>query len=128
VCKLSEENGLRVTVKESIKGGVIAGCGALAGGLVGGPVGIAVGATIGGIIGAAVTSGNFESVVVVIERMDRSKQLQLAALVTKILSRLDITDAAMLMTVVTGDPMMQKQIVGTVITFLKQELRMEVLD
>ena len=40
---ISEDANLRVTVKESLKGGVIAGCITAAGGLAAGPVGLAVG-------------------------------------------------------------------------------------
>ena len=40
---LAEEEKLRVTVKETLKGGAMAGTGAVIGGMLGGPFGIAVG-------------------------------------------------------------------------------------
>ena len=43
LCTLAEEERLRVTVRESVKGGLIAGGSAAAGGLLLGPIGIAVG-------------------------------------------------------------------------------------
>lgn len=41
--QLSENQNLRVTVKESMKGACMAGGGALVGGLLGGPIGLAIG-------------------------------------------------------------------------------------
>ena len=40
---LAQEENLKVTVKETMKGGAMAGAGAVIGGFCGGPVGIAVG-------------------------------------------------------------------------------------
>ena len=40
---LAEEENLKVTVKESLKGGAMAGAGAVLGGMCGGPVGLALG-------------------------------------------------------------------------------------
>ena len=41
--KLSEEENLRLTVVESVKGAATAGVGALIGGVIAGPIGLAVG-------------------------------------------------------------------------------------
>lgn len=43
LCTLAEEERLRVTIRESLKGGLIAGGMAAAGGLALGPIGIALG-------------------------------------------------------------------------------------
>lgn len=43
LCTLAEEERLRVTIRESVKGGIIAGGMAMAGGLALGPIGLAVG-------------------------------------------------------------------------------------
>lgn len=40
---LADQKSMRVTVNESLKGGLIAGCSAACGGLVMGPLGLAVG-------------------------------------------------------------------------------------
>lgn len=40
---LSEEEGLRICIKESLKGGLIAGVSTICGGLLLGPVGLALG-------------------------------------------------------------------------------------
>ena len=47
LAKLAKDNNLQVSVKQSVKGGVIAGTCATVGGLLAGPVGIGVGATVG---------------------------------------------------------------------------------
>ena len=44
--KLSDESGLKVTVNESIKGGVIAGSACTIGGILLGPPGLAIGGKI----------------------------------------------------------------------------------
>ena len=44
--KLSDESGLKVTVNESIKGGVIAGSACTIGGILLGPPGLAIGGEI----------------------------------------------------------------------------------
>lgn len=43
VTQLCEEEKLRVTFKESLKGGAIAGITTIIGGLLGGPIGLAIG-------------------------------------------------------------------------------------
>lgn len=43
LCQLADEENLRVTVTEALKGGAIAGAGAFVGALLGGPVGMAAG-------------------------------------------------------------------------------------
>ena len=43
ISKLSDESGLRVTVNESVKGGVIAGSACTIGGVLLGPPGLAIG-------------------------------------------------------------------------------------
>lgn len=43
LCTLAEEERLRVTIRESVKGGLIAGGMAAAGGFVLGPIGLAIG-------------------------------------------------------------------------------------
>jgi nicotinamide mononucleotide (NMN) deamidase PncC len=44
--KLSDESGLKVTVQESVKGGVVAGTACTIGGVLLGPPGLAIGGTV----------------------------------------------------------------------------------
>ena len=43
LCILCDEDKLKVTLKESLKGGAIAGVSTIIGGMLGGPIGLAVG-------------------------------------------------------------------------------------
>uniref|UniRef100_T1J299 Glycine zipper domain-containing protein n=1 Tax=Strigamia maritima TaxID=126957 RepID=T1J299_STRMM len=128
VCTLSVDYNIRVTVTESLKGGLYAGTGAVVGGILGGPIGIAVGASVGGCVAAYNAQGKFKSAVSVILEMDYHKQARLATLVTNVVRNLDISDAVALTTIVMGDPSIQKQVIATVVTFLRDEMRMNVID
>lgn len=66
VTQVCEEEKLRVPVKESLKGGVIAFATTTVGGLLAGPVGLAVGGTVGGLTAAFLSHGKFKSVADVI--------------------------------------------------------------
>ncbi|KAG7168073.1 protein C19orf12 homolog isoform X1 [Homarus americanus] len=66
LAQVCEEQELGVTVKESVKGGVIAGGATMIGGLLGGPFGLAIGGALGGITAAYMSQGKFKSVASVI--------------------------------------------------------------
>lgn len=50
ISQLCDEKNLQVTVKESLKGGVITGSSTVVGGLLAGPIGLAVGTSVMGLI------------------------------------------------------------------------------
>ncbi len=57
ITTLADDEGLQVSVRESVKGGLIAGSACALGGILLGPAGLAVGGTVGGLA-AAYLSGD----------------------------------------------------------------------
>lgn len=55
VALLADNNNMRVTLKQSMKGAAICGAICFFGGMVGGPVGLAVGGAVGGVTAYKVT-------------------------------------------------------------------------
>ena len=126
VSTLSDESGLKVTVKESLKGGLLTGVICTLFGCLLGPIGFVIGGIIGGIL-AYMKSGKFKPVSHVIGQLDEFKKEQLAESVKIILNDLDVTDAVQLMVMLHGDIPLKTKILTQVTTFLKDQLQMAIL-
>ncbi|PAA53273.1 hypothetical protein BOX15_Mlig022290g4, partial [Macrostomum lignano] len=120
--KLSEEEGIRVTVKQSAKGAAIAGGSAFVGGLLGGPVGVAVGGAVGGLAGAWATSGQFEPLATVLLRLPQEKRNDLVDSTMDLLRGFDITDAVMLATMLAGNMDLRTQMLAQLSAFATEQL------
>nr|XP_053626372.1 protein C19orf12 homolog isoform X2 [Cherax quadricarinatus] len=93
--QLCEEKQLRVAVRESVKGGMLAGGTTLIGGLLGGPFGLALGGAVGGLTAAYLSQGKFKSVVSIIRHdLTAAQRQRLANSVHMFLQSWSIKDVA----------------------------------
>ncbi|XP_076333568.1 protein C19orf12 homolog [Tachypleus tridentatus] len=124
---VSEEN-LKVTVTESLKGGIITGTSAALGGLLMGPVGLAVGGAVGGCAASYMAADKFKPVVEVLQEMSYDKKKRLVDAVTDVTSNLNITDVAKLAVLLSGNTAVRRMVIDAVISFLRNELNYKVFD
>ncbi|KAG2469572.1 protein C19orf12 homolog [Polypterus senegalus] len=125
-CDLSEQQKMKVAIKQSGKGAFVAGASAFVGGLVGGPPGIAVGGAVGGLLGCWMTSGQFKPLPQILMELPPQQQKKLYDDIMAIISQLDWTDAAQLTALVMSNAAMQQKVVAALVNYVTQELRAEV--
>lgn len=121
---LCDDEGLKVTVKGSAKGGLIAGATSAVGGLVLGPLGLAIGGTVGGLIAYATAEPYKPVSQVIMYDMQPLDQEKLVDAVRNIVEGVDIQDAVELMALVQGNPVLKAKIVAEMATFFKHQLDM----
>lgn len=125
---LSREEDIRVSVKESLKGGAIAGSAACVGGVVAGPPGVAVGAAIGGLLGYYATKGKFKSAVEIFGEMTEKQQQEIYDKAVHILRQFDATDALNITAAVAGDQLLRQQMINVIREYLQGDMGLHVLD
>ncbi|XP_013777327.1 protein C19orf12 homolog [Limulus polyphemus] len=125
---LASEENLKVTVNESVKGGIVAGTSAAVGGLLMGPVGLAVGGAVGGCAACYIARDKFKPVVQVIQEMSNDKKERLVDAVTDVTSNLNITDVARLAVLLSGNAAVRKMVIDAMMSFLSNELNYKILD
>lgn len=125
-CKLSAHDQIKVAVKNSTKGALVAGATAFAGGLMAGPPGIAVGGAVGGLLGSWMTSGQFRPLPQILMELPDNQKEKLYQDVAAVLYNLDWTDAAQLIALVMGNATLQQQVTAALLNYVTKELRAEV--
>ncbi|XP_022077119.1 protein C19orf12 homolog [Acanthochromis polyacanthus] len=125
-CELSAHHQIKVAVKNSTKGAVVAGGAAFVGGLLGGPPGIAVGGAVGGLLGSWMTSGEFKPLPQILMELPPNQQEKLYKDIMAVLGSLDWTDAAQLLALVMGNSTLQQQVTAALLSYITKELRAEV--
>lgn len=123
---LADDAKLRVTVKESLKGGLLAGAGALLGGLIGGKTGLLLGG-IAGAFGAMAVTDDFESVGSILINMDRISKEKLFAKVQECFNKASIDDIGKLNEAIK-DPDMKAKLLKVVIDHVESQLEMNIVD
>ncbi|XP_076333567.1 protein C19orf12 homolog [Tachypleus tridentatus] len=123
---LASEENLKVTVNESVKGGLLTGTSAALGGLLMGPVGLAVGGAVGGCAASYMAADKFKPVVEVLQEMSYDKKKRLAQAVKNVISNLNITDVAKLAVLLSRNTAVRKMVIDAVISFLRNELNYKV--
>ncbi|XP_034536416.1 protein C19orf12 homolog [Notolabrus celidotus] len=125
-CELSAHDQIKVAVKNSTKGAMVAGGVAFVGGMLGGPPGIAVGGAMGGLLGSWLTSGQFRPLPQILMELPPQQQQKLYNDVLAVLGNLDWTDAAQLVALVMGNATLQQQVTAALLSYVTKELRAEV--
>ncbi|XP_071403296.1 protein C19orf12 homolog [Centroberyx affinis] len=125
-CDISAHEQIKVAVKNSTKGAVVAGGTAFLGGLLGGPPGIAVGGAVGGLLGSWLTSGQFKPLPQILMELPPAQQQKLYTNIVAILANLDWTDVAQLVALVMGNATLQQQVTAALLSYVAKELRAEV--
>ncbi|XP_037547255.1 protein C19orf12 homolog isoform X2 [Nematolebias whitei] len=122
-CEISAHEQIKVAVKNSTKGAMVAGGAAFVGGLLGGPAGIAVGGAVGSLMGGWLTRGQFRPLPQILMEMSKAEKKKLAIEVIVILGSLIWRDAAQLIALVMGNATLQQQVTATVHSYVKKNLR-----
>lgn len=126
--KLSDESGLKVTVQESVKGGVLAGTACTIGGVLLGPPGLAIGGAIGGCLAYLLGNGKFKPVSRVITHdMKNEDRQQLVQSVRRIVDDLDATDGMQLLVLINGNAALKGRVITEVTNFFQNQLNMAIL-
>ena len=116
-----------MTVKESVKGGLIAGATTAIGGLILGPPGLAIGGAVGGCAAYVLAGNKFRPLsAVILYDMGRDDQQRLVEAVRNLVSHLDAGDALELMAIVNGNAVLKARIVSEMTSFFQQQLSMTV--
>ena len=123
---LADEDQLKVTVKSSAYGGVIAGITTTVGGLLAGPPGLLVGGAVGGAL-AYSTAGNFKPASQVIRGMNAHDRQLLYDNVRDIIDNLAFDDYLALMAFLSGGPglLIRQQLMDRMVSFLREQMRLQ---
>ncbi|KAI3376748.1 hypothetical protein L3Q82_000347 [Scortum barcoo] len=125
-CEISAHDQIKVAVKNSTKGAVVAGGSAFVGGLLAGPPGIAVGGAVGGLLGSWLTSGQFKPLPQILMELPPNEQKKLYTDIMAVLGNLNWMDAAQLIALVMGNATLQQQVTAALLNYVSKELRAEV--
>lgn len=123
---LADEDQLKVTVKSSGYGGLIAGITTTIGGLVAGPPGLLVGGALGGAL-AYSSAGNFKPVSQVLKDMNAHDRQLLYDNMRDIIDNLQIDDYLALMAFLSGGPglLIRQELMDRLGSFLRDQMRLQ---
>lgn len=126
---LADEDQLKVTVKSSAYGGVVAGVTTTVGGLLAGPPGLLIGGAVGGLL-AYKSAGNFRPVSQVINDMNAHERQLLYDTMKDIIDNLHIDDYLALMAFLSGGPglLVRQQLVDRMVSFLRDQMRLQMVN
>ncbi|XP_055691640.1 protein C19orf12 homolog [Lutzomyia longipalpis] len=127
--KLADQENMRATVKGSAKGALVCGAGAFIGGILGGPVGLAVGGTAGACTAAYMAKGKFRPVSqIIMHDMTLRQRQELADHLQRAIQDIDAGDVMIAISLVMGNPNMQKAILSTVARYITNQMHLQVID
>lgn len=126
---LTDREGMKVTLKSSVKGAAVCGTACFVGGLVAGPVGLAVGGTIGAISAGYMSRGKFQPVShIIMHEMSEREREKLKDHIVAALSEFHPTDIAVLLPLLMGNLTAQRAVLNTVASFITNEMRLQIID
>ncbi|XP_055703447.1 protein C19orf12 homolog [Phlebotomus papatasi] len=127
--ELADQANMRATVKGSAKAALVCGAGAFIGGILGGPAGIAVGGTAGACTAAYMNRGKFRPVSqIIMHDMTRKQRQELVDHLRRAIQDIDAGDAMIAISLVMGNPNMQKAIMQTVVRYLTNQMHLQIVD
>ncbi|XP_004536446.1 protein C19orf12 homolog [Ceratitis capitata] len=126
---IANERNVQVTMKQATKGSLVCAASAFAGGILLGPVGLAVGSAAGGLMAYKMTSGKFRPLadVLINDLTDRQKE-QLVRRVNNAVAEFAISDLAILLPMLMNNASIQEAVLKTAISFVSNELRVQVIQ
>ena len=126
---LADEDQLKVTVKSSMYGGVLAGVMTSVGGLLGGPPGLLVGGALGGAL-AYKTAGDFKPVSQVIKDINAHDRQLLYDSMKEIIDNLSFDDILTVLTFLSVGPglIVRQELVDKMVEFLASQLQLQVAN
>ena len=126
---LADEDQLKVTMKNSAYGGVVAGVTTTVGGLLGGPPGLLLGGALGGIL-AYKSAGDFRPVSQVINDMNAHERQLLYDRLKDIIDNLAIDDYMALIAFLSGGPglLIRQQLMDRMVSFLRDQMRLQMAN
>ncbi|KAM3625630.1 uncharacterized protein V6R79_015042 [Siganus canaliculatus] len=125
-CEISAHEQIKVAVKNSTKGAMVAGGTAFLGGMLAGPPGIAFGGAVGGLLGSWLTSGQFRPLPQILMELPPAEQRRIYDDVMAVLGGLDWMDAAQLVALVMGNATLQQQVTAALLNYVTKQLRADV--
>lgn len=128
LCTLAEEERLKVTLSESLKGGLITGITAAIGAFFLGPMGLPIGGALGGGVAALTCGSKFQPVSQVIATMSQEKREHLANKIRQIMNKIDVTDVVVFAALVSGDCSVRSRVVGELVDYLRHEMSMALVE
>uniref|UniRef100_A0A1L8D9Z8 Putative conserved plasma membrane protein n=1 Tax=Nyssomyia neivai TaxID=330878 RepID=A0A1L8D9Z8_9DIPT len=127
--KLAEQENMRATVKGSAKGALVCAAGAFIGGILGGPVGLAVGGSAGACTAAVMAKGNFRPVShIIMHDMTPRQRQELAEHLQRAVQDIDAGDAMIAISLIMGNPNIQKTILSTVARYITNQMHLQIVD
>ena len=120
--KFAEDEDIRITVKQSAKGGLIAGFICALGGLIAGPIGLIFGGTAGGIVAAYFSGESFLPVATIINEMDPERKKEMTNSVLKIIDKTDAMDALEILAIIQGNNVIKAKVRTNLINICQQQL------
>ena len=123
ITTLGDDENLKITIKQSAKGGLIAGVSCAVGGLIAGPPGLAVGGAAGGCLAAYVAGNSFKPLsAVILYDMKPIDQKGLVDAVQNIIQNVDVMDAMELIALIQGSNALKAKVLREITTYCTQQM------
>ncbi|GIX87636.1 uncharacterized protein CDAR_453111 [Caerostris darwini] len=128
LCTLAEEERLKVTLSESLKGGLVTGLGAVAGSMLLGPIGLPIGGALGGGVAAFICGNKFQPVSQVIATMSQERRERLANKIRQVMNKINVTDVVVFAALISGDCSVRSRVIGELVDYLRHEMSMALVE
>lgn len=146
---LTDEQNMRVTITSSAKGAMITGATCFVGGILAGPIGLAVGGVLGGLsswklmqgnifhssltglgfLTNGLVSGQFKPISEVIRNdMTIRQKEMLKEHILAAVSGFEPKDLAILLPLIMGNHSIQTAVLRTVVSFITNEMHLQIVD
>ena len=126
IATLGDDENLKITIKQSAKGGLIAGVSCAVGGLIAGPPGLAVGGAAGGCLAAYLAGNSFKPLsAVILYDMKPIDQKGLVDAVQNVIQNVDVMDAMELIALIQGSNALKAKVLREIQTYCTKQMNYE---